>query len=158
MSKPGNNKTKGDNLEAKVREYLNLWLPADDEKFKKRRIEIGGREKKEHEFDLVNEKRRIAVECKNYSWTRSGNVPSAKRSILNEAALFMHFLGHEWKKFLVISKSTRHSAGETLAENYFKSNYPFLDDITVVEFDIESKQAEIIVMGENGVERTPFKL
>ena len=34
---------------------------------------------KNHKFDIVNLEKRIVIECKRYTWTETGNVPSAKR-------------------------------------------------------------------------------
>ena len=44
-----------------------------------------GRPPKEHKFDLANADRSIVAECKCYTWTDSGNVPSAKG--LDEASI-----------------------------------------------------------------------
>ena len=44
-----------------------------------------GRPPKEHKFDLANADRSIVAECKCYTWTDSGNVPSAKLMGLDEA-------------------------------------------------------------------------
>lgn len=44
-----------------------------------------GRPPKEHKFDLANADKSIVAECKCYTWTDSGNVPSAKLMGLDEA-------------------------------------------------------------------------
>ena len=36
---------------------------------------------KGHKFDIVDEAGTIAIECKRYTWTETGNVPSAKTMI-----------------------------------------------------------------------------
>ena len=46
-----------------------------------------GRPPKEHKFDLANADRSIVAECKCYTWTDSGNVPSAKLMGLDEAVI-----------------------------------------------------------------------
>ena len=47
---------------------------------------------KEHKFDIVDEAGTIAIECKRYTWTETGNVPSAKMGSTNEAAFYLTFL------------------------------------------------------------------
>ena len=47
---------------------------------------------KEHKFDIADEYRTIAIECKRYTWTETGYVPSAKIGFTNEAAFYLSFL------------------------------------------------------------------
>ena len=46
-----------------------------------------GKPPKLHRFDLVSTDVRFVGECKNYSWTETGNTPSAKMGFVNEAIL-----------------------------------------------------------------------
>ena len=55
---------------------------------------------KEHKFDIVDEEQNIVVECKRYTWTETGNVPSAKMGFCNEAA-FSFFLPHGLRRSLL---------------------------------------------------------
>ena len=71
-------------------------------------------------FDCVSENKEIVAECKCYTWTDSGNSPSAKLSKLNEAAFYMSFLPKITKKIIVMSKADHISKKETLAEYYFR--------------------------------------
>ena len=41
-----------------------------------------------HKFDLVDSSRKTVVECKCYTWTETGNIPSAKMRSVNEAAFY----------------------------------------------------------------------
>lgn len=50
-----------------------------------------GHPPKEHKFDLANGDRTIVAECKCYTWTDSGNVPSAKLMGLDEAVFYFGF-------------------------------------------------------------------
>ena len=75
---------------------------------------------KDHKFDCVSENKEIVAECKCYTWTDSGNSPSAKLSKLNEAAFYMSFLPKITKKIIVMSKADHISKKETLAEYYFR--------------------------------------
>lgn len=61
-----------------------------------------GRPPKEHKFDLANADRSIVAECKCYTWTDSGNVPSAKLMGLDEAVFYFGFLPSGTKKLLCI--------------------------------------------------------
>jgi hypothetical protein len=45
-----------------------------------------------HGFDLVSSDLLVIGECKSYSWTESGNVPSAKMGFVNEATFYLSFL------------------------------------------------------------------
>ena len=47
---------------------------------------------KDHKFDIVSGDNSIAIECKCYTWTVTGNVPSAKMGFTNEAAFYLSFL------------------------------------------------------------------
>ena len=51
-----------------------------------------GQPAKDHKFDIVNPEKHIVIECKRYTWTETGNVPSAKMGFTNEAAFYLSFL------------------------------------------------------------------
>ena len=57
------------------------------QKFYERSLQIGPN--KYHNFDLVSEDGNIVVECKSYTWTESGNFPSAKISTAVEAIFYL---------------------------------------------------------------------
>ena len=59
-----------------------------------------------HKFDLANEDKTIVVECKCYTWTDSGNVPSAKLMGLDEAVFYFGFLPETTRKILCMKKAT----------------------------------------------------
>jgi len=64
----------GRDFEERVRQTL-------EKKYKtrfKRRVTNIGVPPKAHNFDLVSENGDIIVEYKNYTWTETGNTPSAK--------------------------------------------------------------------------------
>ncbi|WP_281522285.1 hypothetical protein [Mogibacterium timidum] len=63
-----------------------------------------GRPSKAHKFDLANADRSIVVECKCYTWTDSGNVPSVKVMGLEEAVFYFGFLPSGTKKLLCMKK------------------------------------------------------
>ena len=88
-----------------------------------------------HRFDIGNKTGSIVVECKNYSWTETGNVPSAKIRGLNEAVFYFSFLPTETEKILVMTKATHSSKSETLAEYYVRTNGHLLGDVKVYEYN-----------------------
>ena len=96
-------------------------------------IEIGN-PPKAHRFDIVNIEKKIAIECKRYIWTESGNVPSAKMAALNEAAFYLSFLS-DYQKYIVMLKNYDKKGKESLAEHYYRINHHLLKDIKVYEFD-----------------------
>jgi hypothetical protein len=54
-----------------------------------------GSPSKQHKFDLVSHDLKYVGECKNYSWTASGNAPSAKIGQTNEAVFYLQHLPAE---------------------------------------------------------------
>ena len=102
------------------------------------RIPIG-EPKTEHAFDLSNGNKSIVIECKNYTWTKAGNVPRAKISTINEAVLYFSFLDANVRKILCLKKSVHPKRQETLAEYYVRTYGHLLRDITVYEIDGDKK-------------------
>lgn len=92
-----------------------------------------GRPPKEHKFDLANADRSIVAECKCYTWTDSGNVPSAKLMGLDEAVFYFGFLPSETKKLLSMKKAVFCGKQETLAEYYVRTHGHLLEDVSVIE-------------------------
>lgn len=92
-----------------------------------------GRPPKEHKFDLANADRSIVAECKCYTWTDSGNVPSAKLMGLDEAVFYFGFLPSGTKKLLCMKKAVFRGKQETLAEYYVRAHGHLLEDVSVIE-------------------------
>ncbi len=95
---------------------------------------------KDHKFDIVNLDKRIVIECKQYTWTVTGNVPSAKMGFTNEAAFYLSFLPDSYKKYIVMLRSFHDKKKESLAEYYFRTNRHLLGQVIVVEFDPASNK------------------
>ena len=88
---------------------------------------------KEHAFDLASKDQSIVIACKNSTWTKTGRVPSAKISTINEAVLYFSFLDENTQKILCLMKSEHPERKETLAE-YYAHNYDhLLRDIIIHE-------------------------
>ncbi len=128
------NPKKGRDFEEVVAKLLGKRYKTS---FKERSIDIGN-PPKAHNFDLVSEDGNIIVECKNYSWTESGNVPSAKMSFLNEAVLYLSHAPQNKKNIIVLRKDEHPDRKESLAEYYVRTYYHLLDDVNVMELDVDN--------------------
>lgn len=96
-----------------------------------------GNPAKEHRFDCVSVDRSIAVECKCYTWTHTGNIPSAKAATLNQSVLYAILLPDDVKKVIVLKKARHPKRSETLAEYYYRTYKHLLTGIELLEIDIE---------------------
>ena len=97
-------------------------------------IEIGN-PPKAHRFDIVSDDWKTVVECKCYTWTSTGNIPSAKMMGLNEAVFYMSYLPADTLKIIAIRKSVHPTKTETLAEYYHRINGHLLSGIRILEID-----------------------
>ena len=92
---------------------------------------------KKHRFDLSTLDIAYAGECKNYSWTETGNVPSAKMGFMNEAVFYLSFLPSSTLKFIVMRRDTHMRHRESLAEYYHRQYHHILGETHLFEIDIE---------------------
>ena len=99
---------------------------------------------KVHKFDVANVDRKIVIECKRYTWTETGNVPSAKIRATNEAAFFLSFLPDDYDKYIVMLHSHHKKKHESLAEYYFRTYNHLVGRIKVAEYDPETDELRII--------------
>ena len=106
-----------------------------------------GNPAKEHKFDIVDAAGTKAIECKRYTWTTSGNVPSAKMGFTNEAAFYLSFLPDTYEKYIVLLNSQHPKRKESLAEYYYRTNKHLLGRIIVAEFDPENNTFRVV--GQN---------
>jgi len=97
-----------------------------------------GNPPKEHKFDLVSSDQRYVGECKNYAWTKTGNVPSAKMGFVNEAVLYLSFLPKDIVRFVVMRKDVHERRGETLAEYYYRTYRHLLRGVSIIEADLSN--------------------
>jgi|SRR3989338_1410473 len=128
------NPKKGSDFEKKVSQALEERYKTS---FKKRSINIG-KPPKAHNFDLVSEDGNIIVECKNYSWTETGNTPSAKIAVLNEAVLYLSHAPIDSKKIIVLRKDNNPKRKESLAEYYVRTYFHLLNEVMIMELDISN--------------------
>ncbi len=133
----------GADFQEKVREYFSDEVGFRFEK--EVAIPIGVDViKKPHKFDIVCDEKKIAIECKCYTWTVSGNVPSAKMGFTNEAALYLSLLPEQYEKYIVMLYSYNAKRKKTLAEYYYETNRHLLGNIHLAEFDPANKLLRVL--------------
>jgi len=102
-----------------------------------------GNPPKAHRFDLVSGDASIVGECKNYSWTETGNMPSAKMGFINEALLYLSYLPSATTKFIAMRVARHDRRQETLAQYYVRTYRHLHAGIDVFEIDVESRDVRI---------------
>lgn len=98
-----------------------------------------GNPPKMHKFDLVSDDLRYVGECKNYSWTEGGNVPSAKMGFINQAVLYLLQLPSNQKRFVVMRRDIDEKHAESLADYYYRTNHHLLNGVFIIEIDVITK-------------------
>ena len=105
----------------------------------------GKRDKKKRQFDLGSDNPPVLVECKSHTWTSSGNVPSAKIHVWNEAMYYFCLAPKAFLKVLFVLRDFNEKRGETLAGYYVRTHGHLIpDDVEVVEYDEHSKVAMVV--------------
>ncbi len=94
-------------------------------------IEIGGG--KPHCFDLATRERDVVAECKAFSFTVSGNNPSAKLTALREAAMYLRSIEGNVARVLIVKHDPHPKKGETLGRYFVRLNTRHLEQVTVLE-------------------------
>ncbi len=103
-----------------------------------------GEPRKDHKFDIVSADNKMAIECKCYTWTESGNVPSAKMGFTNEAAFYLSFLPESYEKYIVMAYSWHEKRKKTLAEYYYETYRHLLQNIKVAEYNPDTDGFRVI--------------
>ncbi len=88
-----------------------------------------------HPFDIVSRSRSVVCECKAYTWTASGNVPSAKITHLREALGYLNQLPGDVIRILAVQRATHERHRESLGEYFVRLNTTVIGDVVVIEFD-----------------------
>lgn len=135
------NPKNGAVFQKQVQEYLIKKYGPGFELEKKIPI---GEPPKEHKFDIVNYDLGIVIECKRYTWTETGNVPSAKMGFTNEAAFYLRILPDSYEKYIVMLKAHHQKRQESLAEYYYRMNNHLLGKIKVAEYDPVSNDFRVL--------------
>ena len=97
-----------------------------------------------HKFDICDTDKHLVIECKCYSWTDSGNIPSAKLRGLNEAIFYFSFLPPQTEKILVMAHTVHPKKTETLAEYYYRTNGHLLGSVKLMEFNPATNTIHLI--------------
>ena len=99
-------------------------------------VQIGVSRKKNRKFDLGSDDPPVLVECKSHTWTSSGNVPSAKITVWNEAMYLFLLAPMRFQKVLFVLRDFNERRSESLAE-YYVRNYSHLipDNVEIWEYD-----------------------
>jgi hypothetical protein len=102
-----------------------------------------------HKFDLATRSRQFVVECKAYTWTQSGNIPSAKISNLREAVGYLSELPEATTRVLAVARADHPTKQETLGRYFVRLNAQILGTVVVVE--IGQDGALSVLHGDAGV-------
>jgi len=93
-------------------------------------LNIDGKTKR---LDLVNTVAKYAGDVKFYKNTAGGNIPSAKRSTMNEYVWILQKLPDDWTKFIVIGEDYE------MASKYVNDFEPWLRDVDILYFERPDK-------------------
>lgn len=146
------NPRKGAEFQRSVQRWFQEKYSKEFELDKKIAI---GTPAKLHKFDLVDEDNAVVVECKCYTWTETGNVPSAKMGFCNEAAFYLSFLPENIEKYIVMLVSRHAKREETLAEYYFRTNRHLLGKTIVAEYDPQTNYFRIVGQNKLSLQSAP---
>jgi len=106
-----------------------FWLP------------IGHIEQKEHKFDLGSVEQKIIIECKSHTWTKGGNVPSAKLTTWDQAMLYFFLAPRKFRKIFVVKKDLKAKTQESLTSYYIRTHSHVIPD--EVEFwEVDEKERD----------------
>jgi hypothetical protein len=98
--------------------------------------------KKDHAFDLGCADQKVIVECKSHTWTSSGNSPSAKLTVWNEAMLYFMAAPKGYRKIMFVLRDFSEKRGETLAAYYLRRyNHLVPSDIEFWEYNELNSEA-----------------
>jgi hypothetical protein len=104
-----------------------------------------GPQKKMHRFDFGSEDPPVLVECKSHNFTATGNMPSAKITVWNEAMYYFHLAPEKYRKVLFVLEARHERQRETLASCYFR-NYGHLipPGVEIVEYDLKTRAVRVV--------------
>ena len=131
----------GREFQEKVKQWFEMNVKA---KFDLEHPILIGNPAKPHKFDIADKSEKIVIECKSYTYTSSGHIPSAKLATLNEAIFYFSFLPIETEKILVMAHATHSKSKETLAEYYVRINGHLLGQVKVFEYNTSTGEMRMI--------------
>jgi hypothetical protein len=107
-----------------------------------------GEPPKMHKFDFGTDSGSHVGEAKCYTWTETGNVPSAKLGFLNQAVFYLSFLPDTMVRFVVMPRSLHPRRHESLAEYWYRTDRHLLQGVRV--FEIEDETDRVFEMTSSG--------
>ena len=131
----------GREFQEKVKQWFEINENAE---FNLERPILIGNPAKLHKFDIADKSEKIVIECKSYTYTSTGHIPSAKLTTLNEAIFYFSFLPAETEKILVMAHATHEKRKETLAEYYIRINGHLLGQVKVWEYNTSTGEMRMI--------------
>jgi hypothetical protein len=104
-----------------------------------------GRVRKLHRFDLGSANPPILIECKCHRWTATGNAPSAKLTVWNEAMYYFAIVPLGFRKILFVLRDYSETRGVTLAEHYL-SRYVHMvpEGVEIWEYDGDTRLCKFL--------------
>lgn len=104
-----------------------------------------GAKPKSHRFDLGSHDPAILVECKSHNWTVSGNMPSAKITVWNEAMYYFYLAPVSYRKVLFVLESCHPKQSKSLAESYARINAHLIPaDVSIFEYNALTKVGDYV--------------
>ena len=98
-----------------------------------------------HNFDLGAEDPALLVECKSHNWTSTGNMPSAKITVWNEAMYYFHLAPKHYRKVLFVLEARHPKQRESLAEYYARINAHLIPaEVAIFEYNPKNKSGRYV--------------
>jgi hypothetical protein len=138
----------GREFEADAREYL---YRVEGLQLTPLEINLGvaGVKPKAHCFDLGSHQPALLVECKSHNWTVTGNMPSAKVTVWNEAMYYFHLAPTNFRKILFVLEARHSRQSETLAEYYIRTNGHLIPvDVSIFEYNPVTKAGRYVKVAD----------
>ncbi len=135
MNSNSENPSVGKNFENLVKRWAESYF---GQIFYEKSIGIGNPQTG-HKFDLVSLDEKVIIECKCYTWTETGNVPSAKIATLDEAVLYLRSINYPAQKIIAMKHDCSIKNGKPLADYFNEKKGHLLEDISIIELDDNGK-------------------
>lgn len=102
---------------------------------------------KVHRFDFGSDEPPVLVECKSHNWTITGNMPSAKVTVWNEAMYYFHLAPARFRKVLFVLNARHARQSESLAEFYVRScGHLIPPGVEVLEYTSDTKTVRRVLL------------
>ena len=112
------------------------------------KIPIGIKVKKNHEFDLGNEK--LLVECKAYVWPKGGRNPGPKLTGWATAMFDFYLAPKKYAKYFFAKKEYSPKKDKTLLEHFIECfNYLIPSDVVLIDYNPENQSTDVYVYDED---------